>query len=140
MRRFLTRLLRPSNTPDTAARGIRGERLARKHLRKQRYRILARNFQTRAGEADIVALAPDRKTIVVVEVKTRAISSGLPSTGERAITREKKQRLIRVTHLIAQERRWLDRPLRIDVIAIDEQPGVKPVIRHHERAVTLKDR
>lgn len=140
MRRLLTRLFRPASLPDSALRGIRGERLARRHLRRKRYRILARNLHTPAGEADIVALAPDRKTIVVVEVKTRAVSDGLSSPGERAITRDKKRRLLRVTSMIARRKNWLDRPLRIDVIAIDERPGARPVIRHHERAVTLKDR
>ena len=44
MRRLLTRLFRPASLPDSALRGIRGERLARRHLRRKRYRILARNL------------------------------------------------------------------------------------------------
>lgn len=138
--RFAVRLFRRAPRSDSARRGVRGEKLARKHLRRNRYRILERNLRTPFGEADIVALAPDHKTIVIVEVKTRAVSQGLPSNGERAITRAKKQRLIRVTQLIARKRNWLDRPLRIDVIAIDEPDSGKPVIRHHQRAVTLRDR
>lgn len=125
---------------DSARRGTRGEKLARTYLRRNRYRVLRRNLRTPLGEADIVALAPDRRTIVIVEVKTRAVSTGLASPGERAITHAKKQRLIRLTQLIARKNNWLDRPLRIDVIAIDEPDSGKPVIRHHPRAVTLRDR
>lgn len=138
MRGLLARLARPR--PETARRGDRGERLARRHLRRKGYRILARNLRVAPGEADIVALAPDRRTIVVVEVKTRSVSPGLPTRGERAITREKKRRMIRVALVIARKRGWSDRPLRIDIVAIDESEGDKPVIRHHEAAVTLKDR
>lgn len=139
--RLPVRLLGLRSAPPSARRGSRGEKLARKHLRRSRYRILGRNVRTPAGEADIVALAPDKKTIVIVEVKTRALSRGrLPASGERAITADKKRRLIRVTRLIALQRNWADRPLRIDVIAIDEPATGRPVIRHHQQAVTLRDR
>lgn len=136
----LHRLLIRDASPATARLGRRGESLACKHLRRRRYRIIDRNVRTPAGEADIVALAPDRRTIVVVEVKARTLSGGFPAAGERAITRDKKRRLIVVTMQIARRRGWTDRPLRIDVIAIEQDGRNAPVIRHHERAVTLRDR
>lgn len=140
VRRLLARWFTREAPPASARLGRKGEALACRHLRKRRYRVLARNVRTARGEADIVALAPDRRTIVVVEVKARTRSANLPSTGERAISAEKKRRLIAVAQEIARRRRWQDRPLRIDVVAIDQAVGQRPVIRHHERAVTLNDR
>src|SRR5881396_2784363 len=50
--------------------GERGENLAARELRNKGYRIIARNFKCVMGEIDIVAR--DGKTLVFVEVKTRA--------------------------------------------------------------------
>ena len=49
--------------------GALGEMLAADHLARAGYRILERNFRTRAGELDLVAL--DRRGLVFCEVKTR---------------------------------------------------------------------
>ena len=46
--------------------GRRGERAAARLLRSQGYRVLARNARVPMGEADLVCLAPDGKTVVVV--------------------------------------------------------------------------
>ncbi|MCC6580214.1 MAG: YraN family protein, partial [Phycisphaeraceae bacterium] len=51
------------------ATGQRGEQLAAQYLRRQGYRILARNLRFRFGEIDLLAMAPDGLTVVVVEVK-----------------------------------------------------------------------
>ena len=51
------------------ALGKRGEKDAERLLETKRYRILARDWRTRAGELDIVAL--DGETVVFVEVKAR---------------------------------------------------------------------
>ena len=51
-------------------RGTTGEKLACRHLRKQRFKILYRNFRgASGGEIDIVCR--DGDTLVFVEVKTR---------------------------------------------------------------------
>jgi putative endonuclease len=49
--------------------GSLGEQIAADHLSRRGMRILARNFRTRFGELDIVAL--DAGAIVFCEVKTR---------------------------------------------------------------------
>jgi len=50
--------------------GARGEKLAARHLRRQGFKILYRNFRgRRGGEIDLVCR--DRDTLVFVEVKTR---------------------------------------------------------------------
>jgi putative endonuclease len=44
-----------------------GEDIASEYLNSQHYKILKRNFRTRLGEIDIIAI--DKKTLVFVEVK-----------------------------------------------------------------------
>jgi len=50
--------------------GRKGERVACRFLIREGFDILARRFQARRGEVDLVAL--DRGILVFVEVKTRA--------------------------------------------------------------------
>src|SRR6476469_1354211 len=65
------------------ARGAIGERAAAELLARRGYDILARNFRTRYGELDIVAV--DRDTLVFCEVRARvgrdAIAYALESIG-----------------------------------------------------------
>lgn len=48
-----------------------GEETAAAYLTGKGYGILARKYYTSFGELDIIASAPDGKTIVFAEVKTR---------------------------------------------------------------------
>jgi putative endonuclease len=50
--------------------GRRGERIACRHLMRKGFDVLARRFQCRYGEIDIIGF--DRQLLVFVEVKTRA--------------------------------------------------------------------
>lgn len=50
--------------------GVFGENAAEKYLRKQKYKIVSRNFKTVFGEIDIIARKGEE--IVFVEVKTRS--------------------------------------------------------------------
>jgi len=64
--------------------GRRGERLAARRLRRTGHRLLDRNVVLGGHEVDLLVLAPDRRTIVLVEVKTRtgpAISPASSSAG-----------------------------------------------------------
>lgn len=115
--------------------GPRGERHAARFLRHAGYRVLARNLHIGPGEADLIALAPDRRTIVVVEVKTRLLGGPHPEP-ERSITARKRHKLLGVARAVRSRGRWLDRPIRIDVIAIDWPAGKgKPIVRHYQNAV-----
>ncbi len=68
--------------------GRQGEELVVKHLKKQGYKILKRNYRTPFGEADIIAL--DGEEIAFVEVKTRTtVEYGLPS---EAVGADKQRR------------------------------------------------
>ena len=62
---FLRRIRRGTSSTETVGR--KGERLAARRLRRAGYRILERNLRIGRDEADIVALDPDRTTIVIVD-------------------------------------------------------------------------
>jgi putative endonuclease len=121
--------------------GRRGERLAARMLRRRGYTILGRNVRVRVGEADIVCLAPDRSTVVVVEVKTRMRGDTVSARGnlmapEASVHARKRRKLAAVARSLILANRWNDRPVRIDVVAIEwPDDGGKPVVRHHLGAV-----
>lgn len=113
--------------------GRKGERIASTTLRKKKYRVLGRNVRTTGGEADLVMLAPDRRTIVLVEVKSRVGGTIDP---QRAINRDKKARLVRTLKALRRARGWDDRPGRIDVVTVWwTREGETPDIRHYVNAV-----
>jgi len=127
---------------DKKALGAMGERMAARELRRSGYKILGRNIDTPVGEADIVCRAPDRSTIVVVEVKTRAVDADNPrpiDAPELAVGPKKKRTLVAISRSLAGANGWTDRPMRIDVVAVVMAAGTKPTIRHHINAVTLDD-
>src|SRR6059036_1570882 len=57
------------HTDRRRTRGELGERIAERHLERRGYRVIERNFRTRYGEIDLIAV--DRRAIVFCEVKTR---------------------------------------------------------------------
>ncbi len=76
--------------PEHLKVGLRGEQLACRYLRNNKYDILATNFATRLGETDIVAKASDG-TICFVEVKTR--SPGQMTAPSEAVDYRKSENL-----------------------------------------------
>ena len=94
--------------------GTKGERAAESLLRRQRYRILERNYRCRLGEADLIALQGD--TVVFIEVKTRI--SGRFGPPELSVTPRKQRRYLRVATHYLQSRRTPDAPVRFDVVSI----------------------
>ena len=95
--------------------GQAGERLACEHLERLGLRIVERNYRTRWGELDVVAVGPD--TIVFCEVKTRRAGPGRPFD---ALGPVKQGRVRKMAAEWLIERR--DRPraaeLRFDAIGV----------------------
>jgi len=92
-----------------------GEKLAVNLLQKKGYRILEKNFRSKLGEIDIIALEED--TLVFVEVKTRwSKSFGLP---EEAVTPRKIRSIIKTGQYYKLLHPELPEALRIDVVAVD---------------------
>ncbi|MBS0265417.1 MAG: YraN family protein [Planctomycetes bacterium] len=111
--------------------GDEGERLAARYLRRQGYRILARQYRTPLGEIDLVAR--DGARIVFVEVKTRRTAeAGLP---HEAVDRAKQAQLTRLALAFLKRYRLLDQPARFDVISILwEGAASEPRIVHYPNA------
>ena len=110
--------------------GDRGERAAVRYLRRQGYRVLARQARNRLGEIDIIAT--DGDWIVFVEVKTRTTTDkGHPV---EAVTRDKQRQLTRAALVWLKSRGWLERRCRFDVIAITWRSGQQPFIEHFPAA------
>lgn len=108
-----------------------GETLAAKHLRRQRYRIVARNVTMQHGELDVVALRDD--VLAIVEVRTRR--AGAPQSPEASVDRTKQQHLLRAATEFIARRGLRNLHIRFDVIAI-ELDARWNVVRfdHYERA------
>lgn len=100
--------------------GALGEKIAIKALKADGYRVLARNLRVRSGEADAVCLAPDERTIVIVEVRSRTVRLGERGVrAEDTVTGAKRDRLVRIAREVRTARGWGDRPIRIDVVGLD---------------------
>jgi len=106
-----------------------GEDLAVDYLKKIGLKILDRNLNLFCGEIDI--LARDKKTIVIVEVKTvRGGGFGLA----QELVRFKKQNKLKLLGK-AMEQKYPTSPIRIDVIGVDLSEE-QPKIEHIKNAVS----
>ena len=111
--------------------GNRGERLAARYLRRQGLRILERQYSTRSGEIDLIAL--DGDCLVFVEVKTRR--SNQAGDPVEAITIGKQKQLTRLALTYLKRHNRLEQRARFDVVAILWPTGSrKPEVRHYRNA------
>src|SRR5262245_50813639 len=109
--------------------GERGENIAARHLRNLGYKVILRNFRCDLGEIDIVAR--DGKTLVFVEVKTRAYDDPTPEEQVNAV----KQNQITKAAKFYLSRYGSPQPeARFDVVAIVWPRDGNPKIRHTESA------
>lgn len=101
-------------------RGERYEALAHAHLRDAGLTPVARNFQTRFGELDLVMRDGDVLVFVEVRYRARAAYGG----GAESITASKRQRLAVAAQQFLQAQPALARlPCRFDVVALSGDPA-----------------
>jgi len=118
---------------DKAEFGKKGEELAAKHLARQGYKILERNYRTPVGEIDIVAM--DGGVLVFVEVKSRRDDSfGAP---ELAVNHHKQRQMTRAALSYLVHTRRSGDPCRFDVVGICALAGGKPEITVTKNAFEL---
>jgi putative endonuclease len=109
----------------------RGERAAERHVRRLGYKIVARRQRDLLGELDLVAV--DGRTIVFIEVKTRAShDAGHPA---EAVDAAKQQKLTRLALAYLKRHDLLEYPARFDVLALTwPKDAKKPKIEHYQNA------
>lgn len=94
--------------------GKKGEERAQKYLQELGYRILDKNFRSRFGEIDLIAL--DSSTLVFIEVKTRTtLLFGHPS---EAIQTKKLKKLLKTSQYYQILHRNLPALIRFDAVEI----------------------
>ena len=106
--------------------GESGEEYALTLLKNNGYQIIERNFRSKIGEIDIIAIDPSTGsgpdgTLVFVEVKTRwSAKFGKP---EEAVTPRKLSKIKRIGEYYLLTHPNLPKKLRIDVVAIEVEGG-----------------
>ena len=95
------------------------EDAAAEFLRRRGYRIAQRNYTTRVGEIDIVAV--DEGMVVFVEVKSRVSTEYGPP--EFAVDGRKQAKLRRIAQLFLESHKLLDTPCRFDIVALTRPEG-----------------
>jgi len=116
--------------------GNLGEDLAASHLKKNRYQIVEKNFQTRFGEIDIISLTPDKQTLVFIEVKTK--TGDYFGTPEDMFNSHKLHQVYRMSQIYLQDKPvYQNLSARIDVIAIILNPDRSLKSLTHHQAIIL---
>jgi len=106
-----------------------GEEIACQYLKKDKYKIAARNCHFSHNEIDIVA--EDKNYVVFVEVKTRSVDTNYHFplySPASAVTRSKQIRLIEAAYAYIKQNNTQKQP-RMDVIEVWLDKKTKEVIK-----------
>ena len=99
---------------NTRVVGRYGESIAEQYLKKQKYKIVDRNFFCHFGEIDLIAW--DGESVIFVEVKSRKDDQfGLP---REAVTWRKQQTIVKCATYWLYKNKQTGVPVRFDVIEI----------------------
>ncbi len=110
--------------------GQTGEKLARKLLEQQGYKIKESNYKVKLGEIDIIA--EHNGDLVFIEVKTRSgIGFGTPA---EAVTLRKQHQIIKVAQYYLAQKKCFDMSSRFDVVSVLIGKNGKPIIEVIENA------
>jgi len=117
---------------DKRAVGMRGQEEAERFLRKNGYRIIARNWKTRMGEIDLVGKR--KNDLAFVEVKA-LVSPRSPFKPEDHFTFSKQKRLARLALLFLARYNLCPASYQIDLVAVDLNDDLTlREIRYYPRA------
>ncbi|HOK78518.1 MAG TPA: YraN family protein [Verrucomicrobiota bacterium] len=124
---------RPRPLPPHLRLGLRGELVARQHLKKCGLKFLVANYRSPRGEIDMVFR--DGDCLVFVEVKTR--SSEDWARPADAVNEEKRRRL---SMAALDYLRRIGNPqirVRFDIVEVVFENSREPTIRHLPNAFSL---
>ena len=99
--------------------GKSAEDLAARYLKRRGYKIVARNYRTRAGEIDIIAR--EGRSLVFIEVKGR--QSTRYGSAKAAVTPRKQQQVAKVALWYLKETDQMGVKARFDVVAVTQKGG-----------------
>lgn len=112
----------------TLQSGRYGEEKAVQYLISNGYIIIARNFRSKIGEVDIIAVEKQSKTLVFVEVKMR--SNNLFGAPSEAIRQKKLRALIKTAQFYQFTHRNLPENIRFDAIEVIKSSDGRVQIEH----------
>jgi putative endonuclease len=105
--------------PHHLAVGQAAEDAACRYLEYAGYVVVTRNFRTRQGELDIVAVEDGVLAIIEVRYRSRNDFGGAAAS----VTRAKRARLVRAAQgLLMRYPRLARLPARFDVVEVDGEP------------------
>lgn len=113
--------------------GKTGEEIAATFLSDKGYKIISKNYRTKAGEIDIIARI--KTVLVFVEVKTR--KSSFLESPLAAVTKKKQTQISMVAQQYLQKYKLFDREARFDVISIFVDTSRNITIDHIKNAFDL---
>ena len=111
-----------------------GEKASRKYLKKNGYKIVAKNYNTKYGEIDIVA--ENKNYIVFVEVKTR--KSFKFSRAIESVNKSKRIKIIKTAYCYLEENPTSKQP-RFDIAEVLIDSYNKPHITYHENSFDVEE-
>jgi putative endonuclease len=107
--------------------GNLGENEAVSLLVANGYKVIARNFQTRQGEIDIIAF--DGKTLVFVEVKMR--KNDKYGTPAEFINSTKVEKILKAAKQYIFENEMADIDWRLDAVVINKESNQSELIKNY---------
>lgn len=92
-----------------------GEKSAGKYLRKKGYKIIEKNYTTKIGEVDLIALYGD--LLVFIEVKTRS-STAYGNPGDAVDYFKQKKYVLLAKEYLMLKKEYREKPVRFDVVEV----------------------
>ncbi|NLW22267.1 MAG: YraN family protein [Tissierellia bacterium] len=112
-------------------KGLLGENIAINYLKSKGYIVIDRNYRTKIGEIDIIAIKSNY--LVFIEVKTRSSTNyGYPY---EFVNMKKQERIIKSSYIYMNQKDLLDFQPRYDIIEVILQKKAK--INHIENAFCI---
>ena len=111
---------------NSSVRTNQGEQLACKYLKNRGFDVIEKNYKTRYGEIDIIAVHQD--VLCFIEVKSRKSTEyGLP---EEYVDRRKQQKLIKTSLIYCINTITPVQDRRFDVVSVDLNNGQCRLIKN----------
>jgi putative endonuclease len=118
------RARRREMAPDHAM-GRDAEDAAHRYLEQEGLTIIARNWRTRSGFAEVDLIGFDGRTGVLVFVEVKSRASGDHAAPERQISREKRRKIAIASLEFRRHSQYENSPVRFDVVSVLFEPERK---------------